>query len=283
MRLGLVLCCLCAAPLLGSCATTASPEAAMRIDRDLVYAQRGDGNAVTADLFRPATMPAPRPAVVVVHGGGWQRGDREEMEHIVRALVAQGYVVLNIGYRLAPRHPYPAAVDDLHDALRWLAANAQRFGVDRERIALWGYSAGAHLAGLVAARPPADLPPIAAAILGGTPADLVRAQNSELVQQFLGGTISTLPQRYVEASPLQQVSARSAPMLLYHGSWDLIVWPQHSRDLHARLQAVGVDSEYIALPARGHIAAFFLDGAAKRAAMAFLQRHFGEPLQTVQR
>ena len=262
---------------LSGCASSAATAdaATVQIRRDLVYVTRADAGELKADLYQPAASGSGlRPAVVVVHGGGWVRGERSQMQHIVDALVARDYVVLNISYRLAPQYPYPAAVDDVRAALRWLSDHAETYGVDRRRLALWGYSAGAHLAGLVAAVPEAQTPPLAAAIVGGMPADLVRAQNSDLVQKFIGGTIEQYPQRYVEASPLQQLSKRSAPMLFYHGSWDLIVWAQYSRDMHARLQALGVDTELVPLAARGHIAAFFLDGAAKQSAFAFLERHF---------
>lgn len=262
---------------LAGCASSAATAdtAAMPIRRDLVYVTRADAGELKADLYQPAATAAGlRPAVVVVHGGGWVRGERSQMQHIVDALLARDYVVLNISYRLAPRYPYPAAVDDVRAALRWLSDHATQYGVDRQRLALWGYSAGGHLAGLVAAVPDAQTPPLAAAIVGGMPADLVRAQKSDLVQKFMGGTVEQFPQRYVEASPLQQLSARSAPMLLYHGSWDLIVWPQYSRDMHARLRELGVDTELVPLAARGHIAAFFLDGAAQQRAFVFLERHF---------
>lgn len=263
--------------LLVGCATAGkhSGDAGVRVERGLVYVTRSEGGAQRADLYLPpGTAGERRPAVVVVHGGGWIRGEPSQMQRIVDVLVAQGYVVLNIGYRLAPQYPYPAAVDDLRAALRWIDANAERYGVDRRQIALWGYSAGAHLAGLVATVPDAQTPPIAAAILGGMPADLVRAQTSGLVQQFLGGTIAQFPQRYVEASPLTQITAQSAPMLLYHGSWDWIVDPAYSRDMYWHLRAAGVDSEWIELGGRGHFAAFFFDGRAQKAAFAFLDRHF---------
>lgn len=257
--------------MLGGCATQPVPEREP-VPREIVYVAGSEDPAQRADLLRPEGT-GPFPAVVVVHGGGWVRGDRGQMTHIVRRLLAQGYVVLNIDYRLAPQHPYPAAVDDVRAALRWLAAQAGPLQIDPARIYLWGYSAGAHLAALVAATPDAQTPPLAAAIVGGLPADLVRAQNSDLVQQFLGGSIAQQAPRYVEASPLSRISAASAPMLLYHGSWDWIVDPVFSRDMYWRLRAAGVDSELVMQPGRGHIAAFFFDDTAAQRAFAFMAAH----------
>src|SRR3546814_4273152 len=96
------------------------------------------------------------------------------MLHIAQALAQRGYVAFSIDYRLAPEHPYPAALDDVRVALKWLDAHADEYDIDRGRLVLWGYSSGAQLAGMVAAALPPDTPPIAAAVLGAIPADLVK-------------------------------------------------------------------------------------------------------------
>lgn len=238
----------------------------------LTYTAADAAEPQKAELYRPRGKTL-RPAVVVVHGGGWIKGKRGQMEHIVEALVRHGYVVLDIDYRLAPEHPYPAAVDDVRSALRWLRDNAAQIGVDPQRLGLWGYSAGAHLAGLVAAKPRDDTPPVAAAVLGGMPADLTQAKESPLVQQFMGGKYDEMPDRYAQASPLLQLGTASAPMYLYHGSWDWIVRYEYSQQAHARLQELGVDTELCTLGGRGHFAAFLFDGRAMKGGMAFLDRY----------
>src|SRR3546814_12588856 len=93
------------------------------------------------------------------------------MLHIAQALAQRGYVAFSIDYRLAPEHPYPAALDDVRVALKWLDAHADEYDIDRGRLVLWGYSSGAQLAGMVAAALPPDTPPIAAAVPGAIPTD----------------------------------------------------------------------------------------------------------------
>lgn len=238
----------------------------------LTYSAEGAAEPQKAELYKPRGK-ALRPAVVVIHGGGWIKGARGQMEHIVEALVRHGYVVLDIDYRLAPEHPYPAAVDDVRSALRWLRDHAEEHRIDPQRLGVWGYSAGAHLAGLVAARPRDDTPRVAAAVLGGMPADLTQAKESPLVQQFMGGKYDDMPERYAQASPLLQLGAASAPMYLYHGSWDWIVRYEYSQQTYARLQELGVDTELCTLGGRGHFAAFLFDGRAMKGGMAFLDRY----------
>lgn len=262
--------------MLAACALApAGSGTAYVVERDLRYTPADVAAPQLADLYRPRNAGGgPRPAIVVVHGGGWIQGDRAQMKHLAEALAGHGYVVLNIDYRLAPQHPYPAAVDDVRSALRWLRDHAARLDVDSGRLGLWGYSAGAQLAGLVAARPASGTPMVAAAVLGGIPADLARARDSELVQKFMGGPYEQQPQRYAEASPLQQINGASAPMFLYHGRWDWIVDPRYSQLMYQGLRAAGVDAELCELGGRGHFTAFFFDGRAIAGGLAFLDRHF---------
>ena len=107
------------------------------------YASRESGD-LKADLYLPNVALAP--AIVLIHGGGWIRGKRTEMNNIAKTLAKHGYAVLNIDYRLAPEHRFPAQIEDCRQAVKWLRDNAKNLGIDANKIGSFGYSAGAHLA-----------------------------------------------------------------------------------------------------------------------------------------
>jgi acetyl esterase len=110
----------------------------------------GPGGALAVRIYHPSAQSAPLPVIVYFHGGGWVLGDLDSHDNVCRALaVKAGAVVVAVDYRLAPEHPYPAAVDDAHAAVRWVADNADSIGADAARIAVAGDSAGGNLAAAV--------------------------------------------------------------------------------------------------------------------------------------
>ena len=112
----------------------------------------GPGGDLALRLYHPGGT-APRPLLVYLHGGGWVIGDLEIQDGLCRNLANRsGCAVLSVDYRLAPEHPYPAALDDAWAALEWTAANAARLDVDAGRIAIGGDSAGGNLAAAAAVR-----------------------------------------------------------------------------------------------------------------------------------
>ena len=105
-------------------------------------------------LPRPAPKPLPKPALIFLHGGAWNSGDRrhasgfDDLPAALASLAAQNYVVVSLDYRLSAEAHFPAPVQDVKSAVRWLRANAQDYGIDTTRIAIWGTEAGGHLAAL---------------------------------------------------------------------------------------------------------------------------------------
>ncbi len=121
-------------------------------ETNLVYC-RQNGRDLHLDAFYPtkASRGQLRPAVLLIHGGGWRSGDRSQHEPMAQRLAAAGYVAVTPEYRLSTEAQYPAAVHDLKAAIRWLRANARQYGIDTNRIATLGFSAGGQLAALLGA------------------------------------------------------------------------------------------------------------------------------------
>lgn len=268
-----------------ACVAGREPTAATTrdTDRDLAYATRGD-EKLLADVHRPEGN-GPWPAVVLVHGGSWARGDRRRMERVARKLVERDYAAINIEYRLAPEHRYPTQVEDVLSAVCWTRSNATRLNIDPERIALWGYSAGAHLSVLAASQrgfadgDPAcsgEMAHVQACIGGSTPSDLRRFGDIRPIRDFLGGSPDEIPATYAAASPILAVSADHPPTFLYHGRSDWIVDIDHSRRLHDRLKAAGVRTELFEND-YGHMSQAFVAEEPIDRAIDFLDQSLATP------
>ncbi len=249
---------------------------------NLVYTPSDWPQSLYADLYLP-DKPGSHAVVITLHGGSWGGRSREDMTAISRKLVAHGYAVLNVSYRFAPRYIYPAQLHDVQQALTWLHRNAPRYRLDTKRINVWGYSSGAHLAALFAAKQPTLAPDpslisqrrIRAVVAGGIPADLRPYGDSPILQRFLGGSSLEMPDRYAEASPISHVSAANPPVFLYHGMLDILVGAQQSRNYYDALVDAGVDAELYLHRLHGHGTMFKFAADAQRSAIEFLDRHNG--------
>ena len=274
-------------PLLAGCAShtarVGEPAPKQRAESvrtltNITYTPDGWPQALQGDLHVPAGLSQPRPAVLLVHGGGWERRTRADMDGMAEKLAKRGYAVFNISHRFAPQWQFPAQVNDLAQAVRWLKSHADAHNIDPDRIAGWGYSSGAHLVAMLGtlspgdAHYPGDDTRVQAMVLGGTPADLRKFDGGRLVPQFLGATQAQNFAVYEQASPTWLVSPDDPPTFLYHGGLDLLVSADHAREMKDALDAAGVPAElYIARP-REHATMFVFGGGAEKAGMAFLDR-----------
>jgi acetyl esterase/lipase len=272
-------------PLLAGCSTHLGQVSAQspngddytieRIVEDIVYTPEDWPQALAGDLYLPARRGS-LPVVLVVHGGGWANRSRDDMEDVSRKLARHGYAVFNIGYRFAPRYTYPAQLHDTRQALGWLAAHAQRYRFDLERINAWGYSSGAHLAALLGSHDGADqsaeLPAVNAVVAGGTPADLRKYSGSPIVMRFMGGDRHEMPARYAEASPAWHISPGDPAVFLYHGKLDFLVTIDQATDYYEALRAAGIEAELFLKSWRGHMSMFLFGEEAEDRAIAFLDR-----------
>lgn len=262
------------------------------IFRDLTFAV-ADGESLQADLYLPDTTTPP-PAVVYIHGGGWAVGSRKDhCDTRLPAIAKAGLAVLSIDYRLIDKAHFPAQVHDAKAAVRWVKANAGAFGIDAERVGVWGASAGAVLAalvGLTAGQPdwegndsknPEFASDVHAVVSWFGISDFAAtasrsALESQLVPDgpeaaFLGlgsaGEIVEQVELARRASPVSWVHAEAPPFLIAHGDRDRIVPQTESFALHAALSRVGAESTLVTIGGAGHEGAAF-DSAANIAITA---------------
>jgi acetyl esterase/lipase len=257
----------------------ASADRGYTLTRDVVYAEP-DGERLLLDAY-VSKAQGRKPAVLVVHGGSWKSGDKFQLSGYAMRLASRGYAAFAINYRLAPKHPHPAQIDDCRAALEWIVANADEYDVDPERIGAIGYSAGAHLVFLLGVagdqRSPMDprsaSPRLRAVAAGGSPVNFtaVEGDNRTLIQ-FLGGTRREVPDQYVNASPYFYLTSDDPPIFFFHGDDDELVTIRGPEVAVEILRSKGVEAELLRVPKANHItAAMNLDAVAK--AMAFLDKH----------
>lgn len=222
------------------------------------------GETLLLDAYRPVASGAPCPAVILIHGGGMWTGSRSDMAEPARELAKAGYVACSIDYRLVDAasglNRWPAQLDDAQRAVRWIRANAGRFGVDPRRIGSYGWSAGGQLAALLGTRETRDNSnPALAAFSSRVSCVVDLAGDVDLsayieppardeVIALLGGTYEEVPEQYHDASPLSWIDGDTTPFLAIHGLQDDVVPMQQSRRLVAALRGARVEVEHLELP-----------------------------------
>ena len=232
-----------------------------------VYAVR-DGSDLRLDLYRPAYAEGALPVVVMIHGGGWTTGDKRDFSPLNDYLASRGYVVAAISYRLAPGARFPAAQDDLAEAIRYLGTLTETHNLDPDRIALVGRSAGAQIALLAAyaAEDPAIRGVVSfyapAALRWGyaNPAKPGVIDSSGVLDVYLGGPPETHGAQYDAAEPARFVSPASPPTLFIQGLRDEHVSPFHAEFVSARLLEAGVPHALVRLPWATHACDYFFRG-----------------------
>ena len=213
----------------------------------------------------------------MIHGGGWERRSRADMDDIAQKVARRGYVVMNASYRFAPGARFPAQLTDIQQAVLWLRTNAASHDVRADRIGAWGYSAGAHLAALVGYTGPGDTQfvegaRIQAVVAGGTPADLGYYPKSRLILGLMGEPLEGNPQLWRDASPITLVTRDDPPTFLYHGTFDIIVGVKNARALYETLKTAGVPAELYQVRGLEHATTFMIDSPVQRG-IEFLDRY----------
>jgi acetyl esterase/lipase len=242
------------------------------VEPNLTYAEVR-GVPLALDLYRSAAADAP--LVVYLHGGGWRAGSRTDDAARLAGLAAFGVTVASVDYRLAPEAVFPAQLHDVKAAVRWLRAQGERLGLPTERIGIWGASAGAYLASLLAlTNGDAEFEgtvggnldqssAVQAVVHWFGQADLVAAAARTPVEarllpfHFEAGllgvdSVAADADRARRIGLLGRVSAAAPPFLIAHGDRDHVVAPSESRALHDALARAGADSRLLLVGGAGH-------------------------------
>ena len=283
-----------------------SPEPTVHpVGGDIAYATLSDLQRL--DIYTPDAAEAPYGVIVIIHGGGWTVGDKrgELPMSAIPGFLALGYAVASVNYRLAPDAVFPAQLLDVKAAIRYLRASAPAFGLDPNRIAVVGESAGGHLAALLAttegiaefddpALGHSDMSSAVQAVVDFYgPADLTtsdaqRALNppcpsepDPAIAALLGASPTEAPELAAAASPTSYLRAGQdlPPFLIAHGDADCVVPYQQSVELHDAIEAVAPGrSQLTIVPGSGHYLDFDFT-AVQEGFTAFLEDTIGPAAQ----
>ncbi len=236
--------------------------------RDMEYFHIGD-ISLKLDIYRPKEPEsALLPVIVWIHGGGWRGGDKFPAPTAVY-LASQGFFSVSVNYRLSDVAPFPAAVQDVKCAIRWLKVNGHSYGADQSRIGVIGASAGGHLALMVALTAPdagleasgcydAFSSRVQSAVSYFGPTDFTRlvqdapASNIGVLTKFLGAKPEQRPDLYRKASPISYVSSDDPPVLMVHGEQDYVAPISQSEILLSALKGFGVEANLIRVKNAAH-------------------------------
>ena len=192
-----------------------------------------------------------KPVVVFIHGGGWKNGDKDQAAYQVINVAKRGFVGVSISYRLVSEAPFPACIEDVKQAIRFLKSKENAFPIDNERVGVWGYSAGAHLALMIGLSPEEIFKTnaysnynsnVKTVMAVSAPTDfVVRLKERGTLNQFSKEQNSKI-QFLKEISPITYVNRNQIPVFMLHGTEDPIVNSFHYKNFEAKCIEEGVDN-----------------------------------------
>lgn len=244
--------------------------------RDIPYADT-DNPRQRLDLYLPKERKSDKtlPVIVFIHGGGWRNGDKAGgLNQIARFVSSGQYAGASIGYRLTNEAQWPAQIHDCKAAIRWIKANAKEHGLDPEKIAVWGTSAGGHLVSFLGTS--GDVPALEGSLgkhpdqnsrvacvvnffgpenfvtMVTQPSKIDRTTTDYPEALLLGGRVQDKSEAARQASPVTHVSPGDAPFLTAHGTKDELVPYAQAQEIDAALKKAGVESLLIEITNGGH-------------------------------
>ena len=235
-------------------------------EKDVIYGKTS-GVELKMDLARPTTGNGPFPCVVCIHGGGWRAGNKSGYDGLIQALAKEGYVAATVEYRFCPQFKFPAQVEDVKCAVRYLRAHAVELKINPEKFGAYGESAGGHLSLMLGLMNKED----GLEGDGGCPEQSSKVQvvvnyfgpgdftvpgdysiiGRNLVKDFLG-TEDAASELAKKASPSTYIDKSDAPVLTFHGSIDPLVPVEMSKRLHEILKKAGVEEKLEVLDGKSH-------------------------------
>jgi len=251
----------------------------VKVERDLEYANV-DGESLRLDLYLPQKSETKPPLLVWIHGGGWTKGSKSGVNPIFIRLTGEGYATASIDYRLDGLTSHPKQIHDCKGAIRWLRANADKYGYDVSRIGAGGGSAGGHLVLLLGLSDGVE--ELEGDVGGNTdhsskvdaivdvfgPSDLgLFAEKSERFRH------NKTPELLKSASPLTHLTKDDPPVLIFHGDKDKLVPLSQSEHLHKRYEEMGLESSLHVIEGAGHGGPQFSDPDRYELVKEFFAQH----------
>jgi len=237
-----------------------------KVEKDVTYCTGGT-SALKMDIYYPTAAAGKTPAVLYVHGGGWTGGTKSSGagSDSIPELVSRGYLVAAVDYRLAPKNKWPAQIEDVKCAVRYLRANAARYNIDPDRIGAMGGSAGGHLVSMLGVTDGREglegtggnagvSSRVQAVVDMFGPADLTVEFNGagQQIMTNVFGVSSHTSEVLKNASPVTWASADDPAFLILQGENDTLVPPSQSQELYDTLKRAGVDAKLVMVTNAGH-------------------------------
>lgn len=241
-----------------------APKLEIDVQENVQYGT-GAGEPLTLHLAKPKGLSGKAPCLVVIHGGGWMFGDKKMHLPEIKQAAADGFVAASVGYRFAPKHKFPAQIEDCKCAIRYLRAHADEIGLDPERIAAVGFSAGAHLSMLLGVMDASDglegdggwagqSSKVQCVVSYFGPTNLTNTDinataareilDEKSIRNILENFVGGKPEEHLDllkaASPLTYVGAGDAPILMFQGTKDNLVPYDQSFEMVTALSQSGV-------------------------------------------
>jgi len=264
-----------------------------KVHKDLAYVSFATARQ-KLDLYLPPGA-GPRPLVIWIHGGGWRGGSKDNPLPL-RSLANEGYAIASVGYRLSNQARFSAQIEDCKAGIRWLRAHAAEYGIDPNRFAVWGSSAGGHLAALLGtAGDKFDIGEhtglssrVQAVVDYFGPTDFLRMDQHALPSapfkhdapespesQLVGGPIRENDIAVARANPATYASRDDPPFLIVHGDQDPLVPLHQSVILEEALRKAGVPARLYVVKGAGHGQGFDMDPAILPMVKEFLSKSLG--------
>jgi acetyl esterase/lipase len=242
------------------------------------------------DIYLPPNVKVKVPLVIFVHGGGWLGNDKYAdigyMRKTVEEIVSSGFALASIDYRFSTQATFPAQIQDCNRAISFLFDNADKYGLDKNRIAVMGFSAGGHLASLIGLSKNNNIKNffmpgvnksfnVKAVVDFYGPAELILfpGNNDPKAPEsiLLGATPLSRPDLAKAASPVSYVDKNDPPFLIIHGEKDDIVSIKHSQLLSSWLNVVGVQNELVIVKDAPHFGVMFDADEVRNKVINFLK------------